>query len=250
MIYPYRDLSWKQHYELDKEKVYAMLPIGAIEQHGPHMAVGTDDYIIDYVVRRLTGNADVKPEIYVMPSLHYALSSEHMGLSGTITLSAATLNAVISDILQSLKTHGWKRLIILNSHGGNKMFLHGLAQEWKRKYGLEIYVVDTRHQIFNQKAATVLETDPNLEVHAGEDETSQMLYEFPHIVHMEVLQECFSGKVRRIPMRRDSWFSDEVDPSGIIGAPQLATKKKGEKLTAYECETVIEQLNSLEELVP
>lgn len=172
MIYSYRDLSWKKHKELPKEEIYAMLPIASIEQHGPHMPVGTDDMIIEYVLRRLTGDERVKPEIYALPPIHYGLSPEHMDLSGTVTLSSQTLILMINDILASLRQHGWKRLIILNSHGGNKAFLHGLAQEWKRNYGLEIYVVETLHAIYDSYAATVMETPPSLEVHAGEDETS------------------------------------------------------------------------------
>lgn len=247
MIYPYRELSWKQHSELAKDNLYAMLPIASIEQHGPHMSVGTDDLIIEYVLRRLTGDTRVEPEIYVLPPIHYGLSPEHMTLSGTITLSSKTIIGIIDDILSSLKQHGWKRLIILNSHGGNKPFLHGLAQEWKRKYGLEIYLVETLHRIYDGYAASVMDTPPSLEVHAGEDETSQMLYEFPHTVHMEELEKGFSGEVDRLPVRRDSWFTSEVNPSGIVGAAHLATKEKGEKLTAFVCQSVIEQLNSLED---
>ena len=82
--------------------------------------------------------------------------------------------AVMGDILASLKQHGWEKLVILNSHGGNKGFLHGMAQEWKRRYGLEIYVLETMHPIYYNKAQTVMETATDMEVHAGEDETSQM----------------------------------------------------------------------------
>lgn len=247
MIHFFRDLSWKKHSELNKDEIYAMLPIGAIEQHGPHMPVGTDDLIIEYVVRRLTKDERVKPEVYVLPPLHYGLSPEHMDLSGTITLRSSTIKAIVEDILSCLKQHGWKKLIILNSHGGNKPFLHGLAQEWKRHCGLDVYVVDTRHTIFNNYARSVLETAPELEVHAGEDETSQMLYEYPELVHMEELS-AFSGRVERLPRRRDSWFTAEVDPNGIVGAPHLASGEKGEKLTGLILQCVIDQLNSLEEL--
>ncbi len=247
MLHSYRELSWKEHSELPKDKIYAMLPIASIEQHGPHMSVGTDDLIIEYVLKRLANEQKIVPEIYVMPPVHYGLSPEHMNLCGTITLRSATLKAIVDDILSSLAQHGWKKLIILNSHGGNKGVIHGLAQEWKREYGLDIYIVETMHAIYDSYAETVMETHPSKEIHAGEDETSQMLYEFPDTVHMEELTEGFNKKTDSLPLRRDSWFTSEVNESGIIGGAHLATAEKGKKLTAYVCQSVIEQLNSLED---
>ena len=247
MLHYYRELSWKQHQNLQKENLYAMICIGAIEQHGPHLAVGTDDMIIEYILRRLVGDEEIVPEVYVLPPLHFGLSPEHMNLCGTITLTPETLMAVMGDILASLKQHGWEKLVILNSHGGNKGFLHGMAQEWKRRYGLEIYVLETMHPIYYSKAQTVMETAPDMEVHAGEDETSQMLYEFPETVNMKALENGFDRKIPALSLRRDSWFTKEMNSSGIIGGAHLATREKGEKLTAFMCQNVKTQLNSLED---
>lgn len=246
MIHSYRNLSWKNHQELSKENIYAMLPVAAIEQHGPHMSVGTDDFIIEYILRRLEGDKAVIPEIYALPPIHYGLSPEHMDFCGTVTLTTATLASLMGDILSSLKQHGWKRLIILNSHGGNKGFLHGFAQEWKRRYGIDIYVIDTMHSIYYRCAETVMQTSSDEEVHAGEDETSQMLYEFPQTVDMRELEAYFDKKIAPLPLRKDSWMTSEVHPSGIIGGAHLATAEKGEKLTEFMCRSITEQLNSLE----
>ena len=70
-------------------------------------------------------------------------------------------------------------MVLLNSHGGNKPFLHGLAQEWRRRFGLTVYVMDTCNSLYDRYAAGVMDTPPALEVHAGEDETSQLLCEYP-----------------------------------------------------------------------
>lgn len=247
MIHTYRDLSWKAHGAIPKEDAYALIPIASIEQHGPHLPVGTDDLILEYALRRLTGDPAVQPEIYALPVIHYGLSPEHMDLPGTITLSSQTLCGIVSDILASLRHHGWKRAVILNSHGGNKPFLHGLAQEWRRRFGLKIYVVDTCSSVYDGYAADVMETPPALEVHAGEDETSQLLSAYPELVHMEELEKGFGKEVKRLPRQQDSWFTPEVDPSGIVGAAHLATREKGDRLTALVCRSVAEQLNRLEQ---
>ena len=246
MIHPYRDLSWKAHNAIPKDNAYALLPISSIEQHGPHMPVGTDDFILEYVLRRLTGDPAVQPEIYALPVIHYGLSPEHMDFPGTITLSSQTLSAMIGDILSSLRQHGWQRMVLLNSHGGNKPFLHGLAQEWRRRFGLTVYVMDTCNSLYDRYAAGVMETPPALEVHAGEDETSQLLCAYPDTVHMEELEAGFGKSVGHLPGQKDSWFTAEVDPSGIIGAAHLATREKGEELTALVCRSVVEQLNAME----
>lgn len=246
MIHSYRDLSWKAHGAIPKDQAYALLPISSIEQHGPHLPVGTDDFILEYVLRRLTGDPAVRPELYALPVIHYGLSPEHMDFPGTLTLSSQTLAAVIGDLLASLRQHGWQRVVLLNSHGGNKPFLHGLAQEWRRRFGLTVYVIDTCNSLYDGYAAEVMETPPELEVHAGEDETSQLLCAFPETVRMEELETGFDKAVGRLPRQKDSWFTGEVNPSGIVGAAHLATREKGERLTALVCRSVVEQLNAME----
>ena len=104
MLHYYRELSWKQHQNLQKENLYAMLCIGAIEQHGPHLAVGTDDMIIEYILRRLIGDEEIVPEVYVLPPLHFGLSPEHMNLCGTISSSPMSRRKIYSMIISSVPT--------------------------------------------------------------------------------------------------------------------------------------------------
>ncbi len=112
MLHYYRELSWKQHQESSERNLYAMLCIGAIEQHGPHLAVGTDDLIIEYFATALSEMKRSFRKFTCCLPLHFGLSPEHMNLCGTITLTPETLMAVMGDILASLKQHGWEKLVI------------------------------------------------------------------------------------------------------------------------------------------
>ena len=93
----------------------AILPIGAIEQHGRHLPLGTDWLIADQVAKKLGERLNA----YVLPALPYGNSQEHMGFTGTITLRPQTLALIIEDIVLSLRHHGIKNMVVLSSHGGN-----------------------------------------------------------------------------------------------------------------------------------
>jgi creatinine amidohydrolase/Fe(II)-dependent formamide hydrolase-like protein len=148
-----------------------IIPVGAQEQHGGGMAMSTDTVravgLADLVAERLDGRAVIAPPV------NYGVSPHHMAFAGTVTLSPATFQSVLRDLIASLHQHGWGQFLVITGHGGNNAALSVLAQEYLQQPGLT----------FAWTPITPLVSDliAGMEVsqvhgHAGEAETAQMLY--------------------------------------------------------------------------
>ena len=130
------DLSWQAIRDLPKDPGVVVLPIGAIEQHGPHLPVWTDALLAE----RMTSRAfELLPPIVsalLLPTLSYGKSNEHTGYPGTIALSAATLMALLRDIGAAVAKSGFTRLLFFNTHGGNKALLEMMVRDLRAELGL------------------------------------------------------------------------------------------------------------------
>jgi creatinine amidohydrolase/Fe(II)-dependent formamide hydrolase-like protein len=221
-----------------------VLPVGAFEQHGPHLPLGTDTLIIEALLDRVAGNEALKKDFWLLPSIAYGCSMEHMGFPGTITLSPQTLCAVIEDILRSMKDHGWTRLVLLNGHGGNDGILRGMAQSWRYKYGVTIYELHIGSDLYNNCSGD-LHTPPSIDVHAGENETDIMLASYPAMVNQEELEKKPDTIIESLPPYKDSWLTAEISPTGVIGGASRASAEAGEKLLQAIADTLIGALNAI-----
>lgn len=240
-------LSWKQIADMpDRQDKVLLLPISSLEQHGPQLPVGTDDFIIDLLFKTLIGDERVKRDILVLPGVHYGLSPEHMDFTGTFTLSPETLINVVEDIIRCMNAYGFKKLLLFNSHGGNNGILHGMAQTWKRRFGVEIFHIDIWDgSTFERTASAILDTPVSLDVHGGEIETSLLMYTGQATMTPEEIAKV-TDYVTPIPNRRGSWTSLELSKSGACGGVSLSTAEKGEKLTTALITDTIKQLNAIE----
>lgn len=244
MIHKINMQSWKQLEQFSKDKTLLMLPISSLEQHGPHLSVGTDDHILEYILTGLTENEKIYADILMLPTIHYGISPEHMGFTGTFTLSPQTLCAVIEDIIQCMKVHGWRNLILINSHGGNTGLLHAMAQTWKYNYGIDTFHIDFWGGKFYNDADDLLETPISLEVHGGEVETSILMYilsQTVNVTELKKMKDCMKG----LPHMRGSWTSKEISENGAIGGSTYGTCEKGKALIDYMFDKIIQELNSI-----
>lgn len=151
-----------------------VLPIGATEQHGPHLPTRTDILVAERVVRRAADQAGATPgvDVIVAPGLPFGASDHHLRYGGTLSLSSATLLAVLEDLIDSLEVQGCRRLVIVNGHGGNRGALRAAASGADARESITVAAVDY------WDAAT--DVAPG---HAGRVETSFVLALEPDLVH-------------------------------------------------------------------
>lgn len=244
MIQSYNQFSWNQLQAMNAKETMLILPISSLEQHGPQLPVGTDDFILQMVLDQLVNNAAVEDDFLLLPSIHYGMSPEHMNFTGTVTLSPATIIALVEDILKSVQHHGFQKVLIVNSHGGNTSFLHALSQTWKYNLGMEIYHLDFWGAGMFHRAADLLETPVSADVHGGEIETAMLLYSGQATATEEEIGKM-QDHTNPIPKNRGSWTAAELSETGAIGGVSKGTAKTGKALLEFMVADVIQQLNTL-----
>jgi len=224
-------LTSKQVKELPKEQALVILPVGAVEQHGPHLPVMTDTLIGEATLTQTLEKVDKEAPVWLLPPVSYGKSNEHFGLPGTIALSAATLQGVIMDIAESLNASGFRKLLLFNTHGGNVDLLNVAIREIRIKYGMTVFYLSPG----SLGGAEDLLSPEELEfgIHGGDYETSIVkaikpnwvqdqfaVKEFPHLSAMKFL--TLEGKIRF------AWKMSDISASGICGDATKATAEKGQ----------------------
>ncbi len=119
------EMSWEETKEYLAQEDRIILPLGATEQHGPHLGLGTDTFEADAIARAV----GAKTGVVVAPTLCFGMSHHHLVFPGTISLKPATLIAVYEDIFRALYRHGFRRVLIVNGHGGNEAAIQSAVQQ-------------------------------------------------------------------------------------------------------------------------
>jgi creatinine amidohydrolase len=230
----WRKLRADQLRERARADAIVILPIAALEQHGPHLPVEVDtmlgETVAVHAAREIAGRG---VSVVVLPVLWTGLSEHHMSFGGTITLDVATFSAVVEGVCRSVLRHGFKRIVLLNAHGGNENALRTITDDLTPKLGVPI-VQFTYWYAAAAAIAEILETQSGL-MHACEAETSMMLAVRPDLVAMHRVAKA---KVNSTPDVADvvgggvyRWRTVAArSSSGVIGNPEAATAAKGERL--------------------
>lgn len=231
----------------------ALLPVGSLEQHGPHLPLDTDAHDAEYILENAAEELESsRPPI--LPTVPYGISDHHMNFPGTVTIGADTLQSLIEDIGRSIIRHGFKKLFIFNAHGGNTAAIKLVARKLKRETGMLVFVDSGECMKPGRDELVESEND----VHAGEYETSTSLANRGELVDERVLPEKemdFPDERFEFDHEPDfffAWDTDELTPTGILGDAQKADREKGEELwkrgisrLAERIETVMEMPNHL-----
>lgn len=213
----------------------AIIPVASVEQHGPHLATGVDMWLAGEVAERTARRLKAAgTEAVVTPCVWTGLAEHHMAFGGTITLDEETFGAVVGGVARSVARHGFRRICLLNGHGGNIEAIATAATVLTR--GLGVPVVGATYWLANADTfAAILEAQTNV-MHACEAETSMIMHLEPGLVRQERLPEAHGpgstrveGQPPGLAMRRS--FRD-LSPSGVVGDARVATAEKGEKLLA------------------
>ncbi len=239
-------LTWKEIEDRLKIIDTAILPCGAIEQHGPHLPVDVDYYDTVYMARKVAELcADPKP--FVLPPLPYGVSYHHSDFKGTISVTNNALSALIYDIGMSLAHNGIKKIIILNGHGDNKPTLTYAAQMINRD--AKIFVCVETGETSDVDLYNLIDT--HNDIHAGEIETSTTLALRPELVDMDLaVDETLDLENEYLDFTSDrgvSWYvhTERISHSGIMGNAQKATSEKGQMMWKIAIDKMVEFVESI-----
>jgi len=228
--YLWGELTWPEAQERFQQVDIALLTVGSLEQHGPHLPLDTDAYDAKYLALRVA-EACSDPKPLVLPNIPYGVSYHHDEFKGTVSISNDTLAKLVYDIGMSISHNGIQKLVIINAHGGNSPALNYAAQMINRD--AHIFVCVDTGETSDVDIYAQVET-PN-DVHAGEIETSTSLAVRPNLVKMDqVRREVpeFSSRYLDFTSKRGvSWYAytQKISQSGVMGDPTKASAEKGKK---------------------
>jgi creatinine amidohydrolase len=247
------EMTWRDFLSPTIEAAIAVLPIAAVEQHGPHLPLGVDLLLMQgYLARVVERLPDDLPVLF-LPIQAVGASAEHENFPGTLSLSAASLIAVLGEIGASVARAGVRKLVLLNSHGGNVPVLDVVAQDLRVKHGL-LAVKATWHR-FGYPDELFSDDELKHGIHAGDVETSLMLSFRPDLVRDEERQDFISasaaieGDFTWLRTGRPTgfgWMSQDLSASGAMGNAAAATAEKGEASADYGVTAFIELLQDVE----
>ncbi|MBN1884399.1 MAG: creatininase family protein [Candidatus Krumholzibacteriota bacterium] len=225
------ELSWPLFEKRTGAVDIALLPVGSIEQHGPHLPLDTDAFDAGYLADRIA-EACSDPKPFVLPLIPYGVSYEHDEFPGTLSIENETMSRMVYEIGMGAARNGIRKLVIVNGHGGNNPALNYAAQMITRD--AEIFVCVDTGETSDVDIDLITET-PN-DIHAGETETSTSLAVRPELVDMSKAPRSvprFSSRYLNFTSKRGvSWYvyTKRISKSGVIGDPTKASAEKGERI--------------------
>jgi creatinine amidohydrolase len=223
------EMTWPQVAALNKD-IPIVLPIAALEQHGRHMPVFTDSLLLGEVVRR--AKESLKDRVVFAPLMWLGNSHHHLDFPGTLSASPRTYLDLLIDLAENCMTHGFRRIVLLNGHGGNIVPASQAMFELRQKHrerGNVLLLSATYWQLGSQPNQTVPGIAQGQMGHACEWETSMMLRINPHLVRdLDKVQPTAFGKAFSPATR--AWITKDRTEAGHIGDPRPATAEKGEAL--------------------
>lgn len=233
----WQDLRTTEFDGVDRERTVALLPVAAIEQHGPHLPVGVDAIINEGIVSRAMA---LMPEtVLVLPQMSVGKSNEHLAFSGTLSLSAETLIRLWTEIGESVHRAGVAKFVMANSHGGQPQIMDIVARDLRVRLGM-LAVASNLSSL-----GSIPDLFPAAErghgIHGGSSETSQIMYLRRDLVKMDARRNFASATIgweRQYKyLRAESpgigfgWQTQDLHPDGALGDATDADEHRGRQIT-------------------
>ena len=246
------DLKWTDFSPGRMAQAIAVLPVAAIEQHGPHLPLGTDAMIMEGYLARVRELADGAPDIRILPLLQVGTSHEHMDFPGTLSLSPQTLLSVIADLGASVARAGCRKIVLLNSHGGNSAALDIAALELRRLHQMLAVTVSWSRFGYPQGLFSAQEIRHG--IHGGDIETSLMLAFRPQLVRMDLAGDFapaslrMEGAFKWLNAGRPAgfgWMAQDLSTNGAMGNAAIASAEKGIAAAEFGAKAFLELLDDV-----
>ncbi|MEK1893923.1 MAG: creatininase family protein [Rhizobium sp.] len=237
----------------DRRQWIAVLPLGAHEQHGPHLPFETDTLIAKGIVARLKATLPAALPVTFLPTEEIGYSIEHMDVSGTQTLTYGEAIEHWLGIARKLSDLGIRKLVMLNTHGGNSPLMTIVATEARIRFNM--LAVATSWTRFGVPPDTISPEEKAIDIHGGDIETSVMLALHPDKVDMSKAadfpsrQSDFAARFKHLRAygpHAFGWKMPDLSPSGVAGNAALATAEKGEALVRHSVKGLVELLEDVD----
>jgi len=237
---------------LSPEKTIAILPIASTEQHGPHLPIATDVAIGNGMIAELRRQLPDDLDILVLPTQEIGKANEHVFGPGTLSFGPEILIPAWTAIGTKVHEAGVRKMVIVNSHGGNVDIMSIVARELRVRH--KMAVVGTQWGRFGTPPGMISEHESRFGIHGGEVETSLMLHFRPELVRMERAEnfrskaEWMKDNTRHLqPIAPHSlaWIAHDLNPNGVVGNAAAGTADKGKAICRHQVAGFIELLRDL-----
>ena len=252
-----RRLYWSEYRTteygaIDSDATVAVLPLAAVEQHGPHLPVGTDTLIARGMLRTVAWQIPGDLDIRILPIQAVGKSNEHLYAPGTLTLPAHVAIEAWTELGLSVARAGVRKLVIVNSHGGNEEMMGIVARELRVR--ADMFVAKTSWSRFGHPDGMFSELERRHGIHGGEVETSLMLHFRADLVDMSVAQNFKSlaaetdAKLKLLAptgTHAFAWIARDLNANGVVGDASMATAEKGRAVAEHQARGFITLLEDV-----
>jgi creatinine amidohydrolase len=247
------DMTWQDIAGAQTARWIAVLPLAAVEQHGPHLPLGVDTFIAEAYLERVGKILPEELPVTFLPVQRIGVSAEHLSFPGTLTVSATTAITAWTELGESLARAGLRKLVMVTSHGGNVAAMEVVARELRTQLGMLAVTVGWHRFGYPDGAFTPEEKKHG--IHGGDIETSLMLAAKPDIVRMD---KAPNATPATIAMAQEfkwlgayrpagfAWMTQDINPTGAVGDATLASAVKGDAALTRGAEGFVELLREVD----